>query len=60
MADKADIANDYYERWLNEKIKLVRAEIPKGEPGICDYCDEESLRLIDGVCARCRDKYKLG
>lgn len=60
MADKADIANDYYERWLNEKLKLARTEIPKGEPGICDYCDEESPRLVDGVCARCRDKYKLG
>jgi len=59
MADKIDVANEYYERWLKDNLSRVNREIPKGEPGVCDYCDKESPRLVDGVCARCRDKYRL-
>lgn len=36
------------------------AQIPEGNPGECDTCGEWTSRLVLGVCAPCRDKYKLG
>mgnify|MGYP000064796435 CR=1 FL=1 len=30
-----------------------------GEPGECDYCGNDSLRLVNGACARCRDSRGL-
>ena len=33
--------------------------IPPGEPGECELCGEDSLRLVNGACAPCRDKRRL-
>lgn len=54
---------------IQERIELARekavAEIrnkSKLEPGIegeCELCGEWMLRLINGSCAPCRDRYKL-
>ena len=41
------------------QIRAKAAAIPPGEPGICEWCDCESPRLVNGACAPCRDKYKL-
>lgn len=41
------------------KIRRKAAAIPVGVPGECDLCGEESGRLVNGVCATCRDKYKI-
>jgi len=60
MADEADIANDYAERWLKDALAANCPEIPEGSPGECDWCGEDSLRLVNGYCARCRDENKLG
>lgn len=60
MADLADKASDYLEEFEQRAIDAVRADIPKGNPGDCEYCGEWSGRLIDGACAPCRDKYRLG
>ena len=38
-----------------EKTKVAAAKIPAGNPGVCRICEEESLRLVGGVCALCRD-----
>lgn len=62
MADEIDIANDELEKQYDKAQRHFReqvAMIPKGEPGECYKCGEESLRLVEGACARCRDKYKL-
>ncbi len=62
MSDQIDIAND---RVLSDTSKAIAAaaraaaQIPVGEPGECDLCGEWSGRLVDGVCAPCRDHYKL-
>lgn len=62
MSDQIDIAND---RVLSDTSKAIAAaaraaaQIPVGEPGECDLCGEGSGRLVDGVCAPCRDRYKL-
>ena len=40
-------------------IRAQAAAIPAGEPGVCEWCDCESPRLVGGACAPCRDRYKL-
>jgi hypothetical protein len=55
VADEADIAGDYVERLLQHGIAKESKQIPAGVAGICVLCDEDSLRLINGKCARCRD-----
>ncbi len=35
------------------------AAIPAGNPGICLTCDGNSLRLVGGNCASCRDAFDL-
>ena len=62
MADEVDRANDYMEIGLSADIANARhaaGSIPAGEPGDCEMCGEWSGRLVHGVCAPCRDKFKL-
>lgn len=62
MSDPADEANDHIEREeaaALREIQARRAAQPKGIPGECDLCGEFMLRLVDGACAPCRDRYKL-
>ncbi len=62
MADIADVTADRMEVEEAADIAEIRrkaAEIPKGKPGECDLCGEDMPRLINGVCAPCRDKFKL-
>lgn len=59
MADAADIASEYLEEELDMLIRQTAAEPEPGYPGECDICGEHSGRLVRGVCAPCRDKYKL-
>lgn len=42
-----------------QSIRREAAAIPPGTSGECDLCGEHSMRLVDGACAPCRDKYKL-
>lgn len=59
MADEVDHANDLAQQILDSAIAAARKPMVKGEPGECHRCREESLRLINDTCARCRDKYHL-
>lgn len=59
MADEADKAGDTTEKWLALQIAAARGDIKPGNPGVCEYCGEESPRLVGGACAPCRDKYNL-
>ena len=62
MADEVDMTD---ERTTAEKadtiarISRAAASIPAGEPGECDLCGEWSGRLVEGVCAPCRDRHNL-
>lgn len=59
MADDADKAGDLIADTAASNIARLRlqaAAIREGAPGDCDFCGEHSERLIDGVCAPCRDK----
>ncbi len=60
MADEADIANDYWEKLQAAALSSVRPEMPKGEPGECEWCGEHSRRLVRKACAKCRDEFNLG
>jgi len=57
--DIIDYANDRVEEELQRTINAVRADIPPGVEGECDFCGEHSLRLINGACAPCRDRRGL-
>ena len=59
MADEADIANAMIEREEAMWQSALRYTLPEGIPGECDLCGEVSQRLIEGVCAPYRDKYRL-
>lgn len=57
--DDVDRANDEAERALAEALRHAAKPLAAGEPGDCDLCGEWSGRLVGGVCAPCRDRYKL-
>lgn len=57
--DEIDRADAEIERNLAESIRRASRELKPGVPGDCDLCGEWCGRLVDGACARCRDKYKL-
>lgn len=59
--DDADRAGDLSGPLLAADVAAIRkqaAEIPEGEPGICVECEESSKRLVDSMCAPCRDRLK--
>ena len=59
MPDIIDIANDYAAIETESSLAMVRraaAAIPAGEPGECEECGEESPRLVEQLCARCRER----
>jgi len=59
MADEADHANDQADLINESYIRAARADIPPGEPGECEVCGEHSPRLVNRVCAPCRDEFNL-
>lgn len=62
MADEIDVSSERIQHETDRAVDNIRqaaAELPPGEPGDCDLCGEWSGRLIRGVCAPCRDRFKL-
>lgn len=62
MADEADVTEERMEKEQAICLaELHRAAVgmPPGRAGECERCGEESPRLVYGVCARCRDKWRL-
>lgn len=60
--DDADKADGLIQGRVDEGVDQVRKAaqaIPAGKPGECELCGEWWGRLVGGVCAGCRDKYKL-
>ena len=58
--DEADRASYFIESVVDDHVKEAMrraAEIPIGEAGECDGCGEHFMRLVDGMCGRCRDKF---
>lgn len=60
--DEVDLSNERSQEHEAASIAAQRAKaanIPKGEPGECDYCGKYFERLVNGACGRCRDEFKL-
>jgi len=58
VMDEIDIANDYAQKMEERNVAAIRAaaaDIPEGYPGECDSCGLESKRLVNDLCAPCRD-----
>lgn len=55
MADQIDLAQHYADTMLAEAIRIARQPVPAGEPGICDGCGDDSPRLVNRLCAPCRE-----
>jgi hypothetical protein len=60
MADEADRAQVIEEAEREQAIANAIKPLAVGVPGECDYCGEDSPRLIDGGCAPCRERRRLG
>lgn len=58
MADVAGMANDVAQAALDRSIRAARAPIAIGVAGICGECGDDSLRLVMGRCAPCREPKK--
>lgn len=58
MADDCDLSEQKESLVLESSIREAQnaaAKIPRGVPGDCRCCGENSKRLVGGACARCRD-----
>jgi hypothetical protein len=67
VRDDEEMASDAYQEICDDAVNRARTKASKieaGEAGECDYCGEESPRVVmrDNrlACARCRDRLKLG
>lgn len=62
MADIADQAGELIEEIEAQRVAKVRraaAVIPHGEEGECEICETFYARIVNGICCRCRDEFKL-
>lgn len=60
--DDLDLSQEKQEKLDEARLRKARAlaqAIPEGEPGECEYCGGHFVRLVNGVCGRCRDEFKL-
>lgn len=62
MADIADVTDERTEVQVSADVAEIRRKaqaIEPGQPGECVKCGEDMPRLVNGICCRCRDRYKL-
>jgi hypothetical protein len=57
--DRASYLTDMYNEIAERAIRKAAQNIPEGEPGECVHCGDQSLRLVNTACARCRDELGL-
>ena len=62
MVDEVDRAQMEEPELCKRELERIHQQVksmPVGEPGECRLCGEDMSRLVNGVCAPCRDKYRL-
>lgn len=62
MPDEIDQQQECDKVYDDVRLREIRrraAAIPEGNQGVCEWCDNESPRLVGGACARCRDENGL-
>lgn len=57
--DEIDRAQEREQQDRDRAIAAAAHDLAPGHPGDCDLCGEHSMRLVEGACAPCRDKYHL-
>lgn len=57
--DEIDRAQEREQQDRDRAIAAASRELAPGTTGDCDLCGEHSMRLVEGACAPCRDKYHL-
>jgi len=60
--DYLEMAEERVFKATENEIKRIRnavCSMPVGKHGDCELCGAWSGRLVNGVCAPCRDRYKL-
>lgn len=57
--DEIDRAQEREQQYRAEAIRAASRPLEPGVEGDCDLCGEHSMRLVQGACAPCRDKYRL-
>lgn len=57
--DEIDRAQEREQQDRDRAIAAAAHDIPAGSSGDCDLCGEHSMRLVEGACAPCRDRYHL-
>jgi hypothetical protein len=55
MVDIVDMAVDIEAEHLTRGIARAAVPVPPGNPGECECCDWWMPRLVEGLCAFCRD-----
>lgn len=55
MADQMDQAAVLNELHFDISLRAARVPVPVGAPGECEQCGDDSLRLVGGRCAPCRE-----
>ena len=58
MADVADLANEFVQAHLDRSIHAACVPLAPGVECDCENRDEDSLRLVNGLCASCREPKK--
>lgn len=58
MADDVDIASDREELERQIAIKSHLLKPLEGNPGECYWCGDIVLRIVEGLCPKCRDHKK--
>lgn len=59
--DELDLAEEREYIARQDALRAIQNAAEKFDPGIsgeCDTCGEYFGRIVNGLCARCRDKYK--
>lgn len=59
MTDEIDRAQDREQQDRERAIAAAARDLVPGHAGDCDLCGEHSMRLVEGACAPCRDRYHL-
>lgn len=55
MADQIDLAQHFTEIATAAAIRAARQPVVAGVPGNCSECGDDMPRLVNGLCAPCRE-----
>ena len=57
--DRAGAHIEATEKQIIDAARKAAADIPAGNPGVCEWCGNHKERLVNDACGFCRDEFKL-